>query len=60
MYSHGSSGEAGVHVVLEVRIFGGQVAEVRRFVLVAVPGMHGLIQRHDHSTERNGEKKGST
>lgn len=45
-YLHGSSGQASVHVLLEVRIFGGQITKVWRLVLVSVPGMHWLIQRH--------------
>lgn len=47
-----------MHVLLEVWIFGGQVAEVRGFVLVAVPGVHGLIQSHDERaliSQRRGE-----
>lgn len=49
-----------MHVLLEVWIFGGQVAEVRGFVLVAVPGVHGLIQSHDERaliSQRRGEGK---
>lgn len=50
-YLHWFSSEAGVHVLLEVRVLGGQVSEVRWFVFVAVPRMHRLIQRHSHSPE---------
>lgn len=39
-YLHGSSGQASVHVLLEVRIFGGQITKVWWLVFVSVPGMH--------------------
>lgn len=46
---HRSASEAGVDVLLEVWIFGGQVTEVRGPVLVSVPSMHRFIQSHgDH------------
>lgn len=45
-YLHRFSREACVHVLLEVWVFGCQVSEVRWFVLVTVPRMHGLIQSH--------------
>lgn len=46
---HRSSSEAGVDVLLEVRIFGGQVTKVWGFVFVSIPRMHRFIQSHsDH------------
>lgn len=39
-YLHRSSGQTGVNVLLEVRIFGGKITKVRRLVFVSVPGMH--------------------
>lgn len=45
-YLHRSSGQTGVNVLLEVRIFGGKITKVRRLVFVSVPGMHWLIQSH--------------
>ena len=50
-YSHRAACEAGVHVLLEVRVLGGQVGEVRGSVFVAVPRVHGLIQSHVHRAE---------
>lgn len=48
-YSHSSSRQARVYMLLEVRVLGGQVGEVRWSVLVAVPRMHGLVQSHGPS-----------
>lgn len=46
---HRSASEAGVDMLLEVRVFGGQVTEVWGPVLVPVPRMHRSIQSHgDH------------
>lgn len=44
---HRSSSEAGVDVLLEVRVFGGQVTEVWGSVFVPVPRMHRFIQSHE-------------
>lgn len=43
---HKSSSEAGVDVLLEVWVFGGQVPEVWGFVFVSIPRMHRSIQSH--------------
>lgn len=46
---HRSSSEAGVDVLLEVWIFGGQVTKIWRFVFVSIPRMHRFIESHgDH------------
>lgn len=43
---HRSSSEAGVDVLLEVWIFGGQVTKIWRFVFVSIPRMHRFIESH--------------
>lgn len=46
-----------MHVLLEVWIFGGQVTEIRRFVFVTVPRMHGLIQSHGQRADSRGGRE---
>lgn len=53
---HRFSSEAGVDVLLEVWIFGGQVTEVWGFVFVPIPRMHGLIQSHGEHWGSRGHK----
>lgn len=45
-YIHRASCQAGLDVLLEVWILGGQISKVWRFVFVAVPWMHGLVESH--------------
>lgn len=53
---HRSSSEAGVDVLLEVWIFGGQVTEIWGFVFVSIPRMHGFIQSHGEHWGSRGHK----